>query len=73
MTTNNIKTGVVPTPKTSCITNISQTMNNVQHNTGTMIKNAAEILNLHFLHIYFPTESPDSTDLNRIERWKRRF
>lgn len=71
MTTNNIRIGVQPTPKTSCISNISQTMSNVQHNTRTMIKNVTETLNLHFSHIYFSTEPQDSTDLNRTQRWKR--
>jgi hypothetical protein len=34
MTTNHLKTGVEPTPETSCISNISQTMGNVQHSVS---------------------------------------
>jgi hypothetical protein len=32
MTVNNLKTAVEPTPETTCIQNISQTVDNVQHN-----------------------------------------
>jgi hypothetical protein len=34
MTTNNKKQSVWPVPKVSCISNISQKMDNAQHNCG---------------------------------------
>jgi hypothetical protein len=36
MTTNYLKTGGEPTPETSCISNIRQTMGNAQHSIAIM-------------------------------------
>jgi hypothetical protein len=38
MTTNRMKTGAESTPEKSCISNMPQTMGNVQHNVPKMNK-----------------------------------
>jgi hypothetical protein len=38
ITTNHLKTGAEPTPETSCISNIPQTISNVQHSVYIMIR-----------------------------------
>jgi hypothetical protein len=50
MTTKRLKTGVQPTPETSCISIIRQTMDNVQH--------SAPIMNHHPLSQTFRAKCP---------------
>jgi hypothetical protein len=42
MTTSHLKTGVKPTPETLCISNIPQTMDNVQHNVPIMNQSSSK-------------------------------
>jgi predicted enzyme related to lactoylglutathione lyase len=39
MTASHMKTGVEPTPETSCISDIPQTKSSVQHNKGAIVTN----------------------------------
>jgi hypothetical protein len=62
MTTSHLKTGVEPTPETSCISNIPQTIDSVQHSVLKLSLKTYKFITVVLIIVIIINSNGDSRD-----------